>query len=213
MARTIFLSAVSSECGLARQEIASDLRSRNLTVKEQRDFRQEAEADTTLRKLHDYIKDCWAVVCIMGTRSGGFPPAPAAGPYKQLLPPGIDRASYTQWELIFARHYNRRLSIYICDERYKPDKAAPTTKDEDGPSQSRFVQYIKDQGLDRTSFSSVDSLCRAVLREDWPPVVKGKPNTLPYPSLGSLFKGREDFLKALRASLFVLGTGLNLFRN
>ena len=31
--------------------MASDLRARGLEVKEQRDFRQEGDADTTLRKL------------------------------------------------------------------------------------------------------------------------------------------------------------------
>jgi len=75
----IFLSAVTSEFGQARDALAADLRSRGLLVKVQSDFRQEAGSDTTLRKLHDYIRDCSAVICIIGTRSGACPP-PAATP-------------------------------------------------------------------------------------------------------------------------------------
>jgi tetratricopeptide (TPR) repeat protein len=199
--KKVFLSAVSSECGSARRAIAGDLRSRGLDVREQSDFRQEATADTLLRKLHDYIEDCWAVVCIVGKRSGGFPPAAAVEPFKHLLPAGITRASYTQWELIFARHHRRRLSIYIADTKYAPDRDKAATDDEDPAVQAAFVAYLHSEGLDRDSFTTVDELRWKVLREDWPPVRHGKPNTLPYPSLGSLFKGREDFLATLRESL------------
>jgi len=201
MVRKVFLSAVSTECGSARRAIASDLRSRGLTVKEQADFRQEAEADTLLRKLHEYIEACWAVVCIVGRRSGGFPPEPAVEPFKHVLPPGMTRASYTQWELIFARHLKCRLSIYVAAATYTPDKDKAATQDEDAISQQAFVAYLKSQGLDRDSFATVDELRWKVLREDWPPVRLAKPNTLPYPSLGSLFKGRDDFLTTLRQSL------------
>jgi hypothetical protein len=64
----IFLSAVTSEFGKARDELAADLGSREALLKVQRDFRQEAESDTTLRKLHNYIHDCSAVVCVIGRR-------------------------------------------------------------------------------------------------------------------------------------------------
>jgi hypothetical protein len=33
-----------------------------------------------------------------------------------MLPPDIATASYTQWELFFARHFKRRLSIYIAKD-------------------------------------------------------------------------------------------------
>ena len=66
----VFLSAVTSEFGRARDALAADLRARGLLVGVQSDFRQEAGADTTLRKLHDEIRDCAAVVCVVGMRSG-----------------------------------------------------------------------------------------------------------------------------------------------
>src|SRR5687768_13097453 len=107
----VFLSAVSSEFGKARSAIASDLRGgRGLIVGIQDDFRQEADSDTTLSKLHKYIaelgdKQHGAVVCIVGERSGDCPPKDAAKPFAHMLPKGITRASYTQWEFFFVRHY------------------------------------------------------------------------------------------------------------
>lgn len=80
----VFLSAVTSEFGEARSLVASDLRARGIEVKVQEDFRQEADSETTLGKLHDYIRDCSAVVCVVGERSGSVPPAAAAEPYAEL---------------------------------------------------------------------------------------------------------------------------------
>jgi hypothetical protein len=60
----VFLSAVTSEFGKARDALAANLRSRALMLRMQSDFRQEAGSDTTLQKLHDYIRDCSAAVCV-----------------------------------------------------------------------------------------------------------------------------------------------------
>jgi hypothetical protein len=125
----VFLSAVTNEFGAARDALAADLRSRGTLVRVQSDFRQEAESDTTLKKLHDYIRDCSAVVCMIGTRSGACPPPFAATPFHDMLPTGISEASYTQWEFFFARHYKRRLSIYIAKPDYIPDQSIVTEED------------------------------------------------------------------------------------
>src|SRR3989442_231678 len=117
----VFLSAATGEFGKARDALAADLRAGEMLVRVQSDFRQEADADTTLKKLHNYIRDCNAVVCITGKRSGALPPPAAAQPFAGMLPPRIARASYTQWEFFFARHYKRRLSIYIANDDYQPD--------------------------------------------------------------------------------------------
>ena len=106
----IFLSAVTSEFGRARDAVAADLRSREALLRVQNDFRQEAGSDTTLQKLHDYIRDYSAVVCVVGKRSGALPPPKAAEPFAHILPNGIAKASYTQWEFFFARHFKRRLA-------------------------------------------------------------------------------------------------------
>src|SRR4051794_21202074 len=196
----IFLSAVTSEFGQARDGIAADLRSRGLLVKVQSDFRQEADSDTTLRKLHDYIRACSVVICIIGTRSGACPPPAAAEPFAHMLPKGITEASYTQWELFLARHYRRRLSLYIARD-HVPDQPMPTGPDVPDLQQALVRHIVEEQGLDRSYFSDVNELARYVLREDWPKKLGFKPIVLPYPSLGSLFKGREEFLTQLHESL------------
>jgi tetratricopeptide (TPR) repeat protein len=197
----VFLSAVSSEFGSARDALAADLRSRGMLVRMQSDFRQEADSDTTLKKLHDYIRDCSAVVCVIGASSGACPPAAAAAPFREMLPLGICEASYTQWEFFFARHYERRLSIYIANPDYPPDQPAPTTEDRPDLQQALVRHIVEEQGLDRSSFSNVDQLARAVLKEDWPRKPPVKPILLPFPSLGTLFKGRAAFIERVRESL------------
>jgi len=166
----------------------------------QRSFRQEPGADTLLRLLHDYIRECDAVVCVIGARSGACPPPDAAGEFAHLLPPGITEASYTQWEFFFARAHQRRLSLYIAAAGYRPDRDAPSG--DDFPElQKAFVKYIEKEGLHYAPFSNRDALRAEVLKEPWPEERRAKPILLPYPSLGSLFKGREGFLRRLRESL------------
>jgi hypothetical protein len=202
----VFISAVTSEFGKARSAIAADLRARELHVVVQDDFRQEARSDTLLSKLHDYIQNCSAVVCIIGKRSGAFPKPAETKAFERMgvLPPDIKQASYTQWEFFFAQFFRRRCSVYIANEKYEPDNKTSTGSD---ALQDSYVKYLKDNGFDRNSFANEDQLARAVLKEDWklsdspkrPP--PSKPIVLPYPSIGALFKGREGFLKQLRDSL------------
>jgi tetratricopeptide (TPR) repeat protein len=195
----VFVSAVSSEFGTARDMLAASLRSRDLMLRVQSDFHQEAAADTTLRKLHDYIRDCSAVVCIIGQRSGAMPPAASAAPFAHMLPPGVAEASYTQWEFFFARHYRRRLSLHIATGAWKPGQSAADGDRAD--LQAALIQHVRQQGLDRDSFDTADRLCHLVLREKWPLEKPVKPVLLPYASLGELFIGRDDDLTRLHDSL------------
>jgi hypothetical protein len=196
----LFLSAVSSEFAAARDTLAASLRAREMHIAVQSDFRQQEATDTTLRKLHDYIRDCNAVVCVTGTRSGGMPSAAAAAPFVHMLAPGIAQASYTQWEFFFARYYRRRLSIYIASDKWQPDRLPPAT---DQPAlQAAFLHYVVNaQDLDRDYFETVDRLCHLVLKEDWPPARPEPLLHLPRASIGADFRGRGDFLRSLHASL------------
>jgi len=196
----VFLSAVSSEFRRARSALGSDLRSRGLEVKVQEDFRQEAGTETTLAKLHYYIAGCNAVVAIMGLRSGSLPPSAATEPFSTMLPAGIAEASYTQWEIHFARHYKKRLSFYVADAGWQPDEAAPTDRPD---LQAALRQYLfKGQGADRTQgFATEDQLCRQVLREDWPDRRIARIVHPRFRTIGSLFKGREGVMAHLRESL------------
>jgi hypothetical protein len=192
----VFLSAVTSEFGSARDTLAASLRSRDLLLRVQSDFHQEAAADTTLRKLHDYIRDSAAVVCIIGQRSGAMPPTASAAPFVHMLPPGVTEASYTQWEFFFARHYRRRPSLYIATG------GQPAADGDRADLQAALIRHIvAQQGLDRDRFDTVDRLCHLVLKEPWPQEKPAKPVLLPYASLGELFIGRDDDLARLHDSL------------
>ncbi len=194
----VFISAVSSEFGPARDAIAADLRARGVFVRVQSDFRQEA-ADTLLRKLHDYVRDCGRVVCVIGAAPGAFPTADEATPFAPMLPPGITEASYTQWEFFFARHFNRRLSVHVATAAVRFADGRTSAADLP-PPQQRFVDHlVKEKGIDWSGFATPDQLRIAVLREDWNP--GDKPIVLPYGSLGALFKGRDAFLRRLHDSL------------
>lgn len=196
----VFISAVTSEFDQARDALAASLRARELVLRVQSDFRQEAETDTTLSKLHHYIKDCQAVVCIIGKRSGAMPTAAEAEPFRAMLPPGVTEASYTQWEFFFARHYKRRLSLYIADKTWKPERESTVAARL--PLQRALIRHIvQEKGLDRHYFDTVDKLRADVLMEKWPAERPHRPVVLPYPTLGPLFKGRDDFMRRLRGSL------------
>src|SRR6516164_4642026 len=114
----VFLSAVTSEFELARDAVASDLQARDLQLRVQRSFRQEPGSDTLLQLLHDYIRECDAVVYVIGTRSGACPSPAAAAAFAQLLPAGISEASFTQWEFFFAREVLKE--PWLEERRAKP---------------------------------------------------------------------------------------------
>jgi hypothetical protein len=131
--------------------------------------------------LHDYIRDCSAIVCAIGTRSGACPWPAAAAAFAHLLPAGITEASYTQWEFFFARAYRRRLSLYIAAADYRPDRDAPGG--EDFPELQRaFVRHIKAEGLHYTPFSNRDQLRAKVLKEPWPKELRPSRSCCPMPA-------------------------------
>ncbi len=204
----IFISAVTNEFGKARDALAADLRARGHLVWVQSDFTRSADSETLLGRLAEYIRDCHAVICIVGKQFGGgdCPPPRAVERLLGVLPTSIKEASYTQWEFFLARHYKRRPYVYSARDDYVPDESPKTGDRTD--LQNAFVDFLKkEDGVHYGSFSNIDQLARAVLK-DLPelapePVApqRGKPIVLPYPSIGDLFKGRDDFMRRLHESL------------
>jgi tetratricopeptide (TPR) repeat protein len=212
----VFLSAVSSEFAQARDALASDLQSHEVTVSVQRSFRHDDAAETLLHKLRNYIEHCDVVVCLIGARSGaGLPVAVEAAAFRDDLPVGITEASYTQWEFFFARRFNRRCLVYLASSKFRPDKRNATP--EDRPDlQAAFVAYVKALGVQRTAVGSLHEFRAEALKDllqgPLPAALSvqlveklaetpSKLILLPYPSLETLFKGRDAFLRRLRASL------------
>jgi tetratricopeptide (TPR) repeat protein len=203
----IFISAVTSEFGKARDALASDLRAQHHTVHVQSDFQQGPDNATLLGALAAYIRDCHAVVCIIGNHCGSCPPDSVAKRFSEVLPKAIEEASFTQWEFFLARHSNRRTYVYMARDDYKPDEDAASGNS--AALQHSYVEYLKTAGVHYTQFSDAKELRIAVLRDEpkiaaepGPPIrLAAKPTVLPYPSIGDLFKGREEFRQRLRESL------------
>jgi tetratricopeptide (TPR) repeat protein len=203
----IFISAVTSEFGKARDALATDLRARGHEVTVQSDFKQSPDSETLLGNLSDYIRDCHAVVCIVGKRCGACPPARAAERLKGVLPDNIKEASYTQWEFFLGRHFKRRPYLYIAGDSYKPDR--DTAAGDRADLQNTYSEFLKADGAHYTGFSDANELRIAVLRDEPKIVAKpapasrseAKPIVLPYQSIGDLFKGRDEFMQRLHDSL------------
>ncbi|MCX6872683.1 MAG: tetratricopeptide repeat-containing protein [Verrucomicrobia bacterium] len=203
----IFISRVTGEFGKVSAELASDLRKKGVAGKIQIDFRQEEGTATTLDKLEKYVREADAVIALVGVQSGSYPPEAAARKWAHLLPDGITRATYTQWEVHFARAYTKRLSPYFgFRERdgtiLYPAESAPEPATDDPAGKNAHVLWLTDTlGLDRQYFTSADSLCRQVLTESWPEFPRYRPNNLPFNTIRDIFVGRDDFLAEIRSGL------------
>ncbi len=170
----VFLSAVSSEFGQVRSDIAEDLRARGLEVKVQEEFTQ-AGLSTTLDRLDAYIQNCAEVICVVGERSGSIPPVAASEKYQQDdLPQNVEQPSYTQWEMILARRYDKNPRIYYSRPPYEAEQEEETGTN-DPELQQQFVDWLFEEiGLNRAEFGDRKDLRILVLREDWlPPKVNG----------------------------------------
>ncbi len=162
----VFLSAVTSEFGQARDVLAGDLRTKGFDVTVQEDFRQEGGTSTTLEKLDDYIRRCEAVVCVIGERSGSVPPPDAADKFAAIRPAELERASYTQWELIFALYHGKSIFVYHASATYEPDKPEPSLEDE-LELQQGFVHWLfETKGVDRNEFADTKDLQILVLKTE-----------------------------------------------
>jgi hypothetical protein len=207
--RRIFLSAVSSEFGLTRDALAKYLVAQGYEAIWQDAFPDHQNAETLQRKLHDLIAGSDAVICLLGRRSGSYPPTDAAAPFADALPLPFTEASRTQWEFHFARRLKKPWRLFRAHADLAPEQATPTG--EDHPDrQAAYLRWIAAQDFNREEFTSTDELKAKVALIDWrfgnrPPV--DQPIVLPYQSLGSLFKGRDTFLTRLRQSLLSGGGG------
>jgi tetratricopeptide (TPR) repeat protein len=212
----VFLSAVSSEFGRVRDALANDLQSHDLIVRVQRSFRHDDNAETLLHKLRNYIETCNVVIFLIGSRSGaGFPTPIEAERFRDDLPRGITKASYTQWEMFFARHFRKKCLIYFATDDFERDKPAATRGDRKA-LQSAFIAHVKKPGPQWTLVGSLHEfraeVLKDLLRGPLPPEVAAqisaklapKPIDLHYPSIRPLFKGRDGFLALLQGHLFSL---------
>ena len=201
--KKLFLSAVSGDFRDERGILAIDLRRAGVIVEDQEHFRNRG--GLLLQLLDDYIRECAAVVHLIGGKSGYVArPDEVAfilGRYPNFLmrfpqlTDLVSALSYTQWEAWLAIYHGKRLHVWL----HQP--ASPLTFD---AVQQRHLEFIQGRGQHWPTFQDREDLRTQVLialHDILPHEPQRQPNNLPYRSLGTLFKGRDKFLEALRAKL------------
>ena len=214
----IFLSTVTAEFRSYRDALRRDLDRPNVTVKVQEDF--IATGSETLDKLDDYIRNCDAVIHLIGDMCGAsaqpssrtlirerYPDFAARLPaLAGLLEDGAPALSYTQWEAWLALYHGKTLLIAAPepdarrDPGYRLDenqRAAQQAHLERLRSAGRYVE-IRFANADRLAVDMLRSGLQEILARAGPPT---KPSNLPFRSIGDLFKGRAPLLDALTARL------------
>ncbi len=199
----LFISAVSGELGSYREEIARALRRKGLEVSDQRHFRQGSA--TLLEQLRDYIRDCDAVILLIGHRCGSLPESEHAATIggiaefeKFRQSTRQSQASFSQWEFFLAKHFGKPTYTFLTDDRFTPDSTGGEAPDLELLQQA-YREWILHTGEHYDPLTTVQKLIEDVLVLPFPDLARPKPIALPYPSLGALFQGREESLRELEA--------------
>jgi tetratricopeptide (TPR) repeat protein len=216
----VFLSTVSDEFRAYRDQLRTDLTRHNVDVKVQEDFKDLG--GDTLDKLDVYIAQCDAVVHLVGDMTGSAPldrdvdallakyPDFEADlpPLGEALHDGVE-VSYTQWEAWLALYHRKLLLIAkAADKAERGPNHAPT--DASRAAQAAHLARLKAMGRHPgCTFTSPDNLAKQIaysvildlLAKGRAERTPRRPKNLPFASLGSLFKGREEALDTLHKAL------------
>jgi tetratricopeptide (TPR) repeat protein len=202
----VFLSCVSTEFKSYRLKLANQLgalKDHLYEVKVQEDFQQGGF--TLLDKLADYVREFDLVIHFAGDACGARPtPEHVRALFHSLgdaLPDPLPDWSYTQWEYRLALRFHRKMLVYLAAAEAPRDCPLPVQQsDEEARLQQAHLEAIRQSGKHRAAFTSYNTLVREVFHDlGLEPDLKV--NNLPYKSLGSLFKGREEFLGKMHAAL------------
>jgi tetratricopeptide (TPR) repeat protein len=202
----LFLSCVSSEFRSYRLLLANHLgavRGGPYEIKVQEDFQQGGF--TLLDRLADYVRECDLVIHLVGDACGARPNAEHLRTLFEHLgetaPDPLPEHSYTQWEYELAQKFGRRTLVYLAAPEAPRDCGSAIVQgDEEARIQREHRARIENSGKHYGLFTSRRSLTNQVFHDlDLGP--DRKIANLPYRSLGSLFKGREQFLEQLRETL------------
>ncbi|MDX1965842.1 MAG: DUF4062 domain-containing protein [Planctomycetaceae bacterium] len=182
MSKKLFLSAVSSEFEAYRRLLAGDLKRPDLDVAVQEDFINTG--GSTLEKLDDYVRQCDAVIHLIGKATGSLPEEPAVKALLSRYPDFADRLpslkdpltrpqpgfSYTQWEAYLGIYHRRPVFVYRptdfeLNERKVPRDTRFAHDPAQEAAQKEHYQRICELGKDRGQFANEERLSSAVLRD------------------------------------------------
>ena len=109
--------------------------------------------------------------------------------------------SYTEWEYHLAHYFNKPTLVYFAMPEAPREPETIPEEASVNEIQKKHKETIRDAGKHWGTFSSPFQLLRTIYHDLGLDLEKVKPNNLPYPSIGSLFKGRDDLLQEIRKSL------------
>ena len=186
-----FISATSDDLASFRKVVKDALETNGILPVEQTifppDFRTVAEM------LESKIRDCDVVICLIGFAYGSGP----AG-----YPPDTSPRSYTQMEFDIARRMGKPIYVFLAREEC-PFDSQPVEDDDKCRLQLDHRETIRASNQIWEEFSDSEHLRQRIAHIQINRPLQGQtsPQNLPYVSLGSLFKGREEFLRNLRQKL------------
>jgi tetratricopeptide (TPR) repeat protein len=209
----LFLSTVSAEFLSYRERLCHRLTRPDVEVMVQEDF--IVTGDETLEMLDRYIQGCDGVIHLVGDMTGSmakpqsvaaiasrYPEMGSRFPLAEFLQPDGPSLSYTQWEAWLALWHGKRLFIatpsdgaprdekYRCEPEQQDLQRSHLARLRDVARYPGTVFGGQEQLVAEVSVSFVlDLLVRAGLTR--------QPLTLPFASIGSLFKGRGALIELL----------------
>ena len=172
----IFLSTVSAEFRRYRDALRRDLDRPNVTVKIQEDF--IATGTETLDKLDGYIRQCDAVIHLVGDMTGALAQPPSVAVVRERypdlatrLPPlapllnGADPAiSYTQWEAWLALYHKKVLIIAAPEEGALRDDRYVVVEEQQAAQRTHLRRLAAVERYPEIRFANADRLAVEVLR-------------------------------------------------
>jgi tetratricopeptide (TPR) repeat protein len=212
----VFLSCVTDEFGSYRLVLAADILRPGVEVETQEKF--IAYGAETLLKLDECIAECKAVIHIAGDLTGSV--ASEANrkaildrySYEKLAELGLDQATvdrltYTQWEAWLAILHRKKLYLCTPSEEARRDQPPVYTPagEQQRSAQKRHLELLREKGRYEESplrFPDANRLSVEILRalHHILPPVHLRISEIPS-SLHHLFKGRDEWLARIRASL------------
>jgi tetratricopeptide (TPR) repeat protein len=194
----VFISRTSKGLIGIAEKVAAVLKKRGMEVTIQTEFLPHSAS--VRQMLQDRLRDCDAAICLIGPAHGGEPDDAISGLRDQRTEG--KRFSFTQLEFLVARDLPRPVFTFVVSGSDIVE-AYDTEASELAARQQQFItDFAKDGRTLYYDYTDAAKLLDEISEMEIPrTALAGKPANLPYASLGTLFKGRDEFLEQLRVQL------------
>lgn len=212
----VFISRTTAGLAALAERVAEVLRQRGIEPIIQTGFYPSTHDVKGM--LAEHLQQCDAVICLIGSAYGSGPHDPITKAEQSVHglkdPRTKDRLfSYTQLELLIARDLGRLIYTFFIGGDELPTAFAAEPPELAQRQQTFIAEFAKDGRNTYGTFSRWDQpadpargLKQAIEAIKFEiTILAGKPTNLPYISLGTLFKGRDEFLAELRQHLTAEG--------